>query len=430
MLAIARVTKAYRNDFLRLRRLTFAFAAGAFMLSFFHRVAPSAVAAELSTSFATSATGLGSLAAAYFYIYLVMQVPAGILADTWGPRRMFVAGCLVSGCGSALFGLAPSFGFAFCGRFLVGLGVSVIFVAALKLIAAWYDVRQFGTMSGWLMFLAQCGGLLATAPLAAAASIVGWRTVFVAAGVLAICVALGCWWLVADRPADRGFVHHDGGGAAAQPWRAGLASVLRNRHTWPACVMAMGVTGSMMSFVGLWSVPFFEQTLGLGRAAATSHVSVLLACAAIGAVLAGRASDHLHVRLTPMRVLITAYCLTWVPWVLGVVPPPPWSFGSVALMGLCMGATPLGWAYAKEVNPPAFAGIATSVVNVGPFVGAAILQPGVGAILDFGSARGWSSAVTWQVACAALFGFALLGLLCTLLMRETGCRNVYASDPA
>ena len=48
-----------------------------------------------------------------------------------------------------LFGAAESFGAAASGRTLVGLGVSVVFVAMLKLNANWFHERWFATAAGF-----------------------------------------------------------------------------------------------------------------------------------------------------------------------------------------------------------------------------------------------------------------------------------------
>ncbi|MBI4998687.1 MAG: MFS transporter, partial [Rhodocyclales bacterium] len=54
----------------------------AYVLSFFQRFAPAGIAQDLAAAFQTSAASLGALAATYFYVYTVMQVPTGILVDT------------------------------------------------------------------------------------------------------------------------------------------------------------------------------------------------------------------------------------------------------------------------------------------------------------------------------------------------------------
>ena len=148
------------------RGMVLGLAVAAYLLSFFHRVAPAAIAQDLAAAFQISGAALGSLAATYFYIYTLMQVPTGILADTLGPRKILFLGGLVAGGGSLLFGLAPSFELAFAGRALVGLGVSVSFIAMLKLIAVWYEESRFATITGLCMLIGNLGSIAAGAPLA------------------------------------------------------------------------------------------------------------------------------------------------------------------------------------------------------------------------------------------------------------------------
>ena len=123
------------SESLRRSAWMLAVVAGAYVLSFFHRFAPAGIAQDLAVSFQTTAASLGVLAATYFYVYTVMQVPTGILVDTLGPRRILLLGAIVACAGSILFGLAPSMQVALVGRTLVGLGVSVTFIAMLKIIA-------------------------------------------------------------------------------------------------------------------------------------------------------------------------------------------------------------------------------------------------------------------------------------------------------
>jgi len=91
---------AVRARIQRLRWTAYVLGATALVLSVFHRLAPAAISGELEQAFQTSGITLGALAAAYFYVYFAMQVPSGVLADTWGPRRLFTAGALVAGIGS------------------------------------------------------------------------------------------------------------------------------------------------------------------------------------------------------------------------------------------------------------------------------------------------------------------------------------------
>ena len=70
-------------------------------------------------------------------------------------------------------------------------------------------------------------------------------------------------------------------------------------------------------------------------------------------------------------------------------------------MGLLIPGFTLSWAVAKEVNRPEHSGMATSVVNLGIFLGAGILQPLVGCVLDRGRAAGDGGAGVGPRAAAA-----------------------------
>ncbi len=109
-----------------------------YLMGFYQRVAPAVMTSELMESFAIGAAGLGNLSGFYFYSYVAMQVPTGILADRWGPRRLLSLGALVAGAGSLIFAMAPSFAWAGVGRLLIGGSVAVAFVGMLKLAAHWF----------------------------------------------------------------------------------------------------------------------------------------------------------------------------------------------------------------------------------------------------------------------------------------------------
>ena len=417
----------------RLRWTAYLLGATAFVLAFFHRLAPAAIAGELHQSFATSGTTLGVLAAAYFYVYFAMQVPSGVLADTWGPRRLFTAGALAAGAGSILFGLAPTLGVAIAGRLLVGLGVSVAFVSVLKLNAAWFSERQFATVTGLLMFIGNLGGFLSAAPLAWLVGVVAWRNVFVGTGILSLLLAALTWALLRDNPRQLGLpsIHEIEGKPDHSPhsghWLDALALVLRNRMTWPGFFMNMGLIGSYLTFGGLWAVPYLSEVHGMDRTLATYHTSLMIFGFAAGSLIVGAWSDRMGRRLPLLLCLGVVYAASWVPLIGGWAMPVPLSFALFALMGVSISGASLSWTCAKEVNPPALSGMATSVVNTGGFLGPAIYQPLMGWVLDASSGGGARALEDWRRALGVLFAFVLAGCASAFFVRETHCRNIYVA---
>lgn len=397
-------------------------AVAGFLLSFFHRVAPAAIAGDLQATFAIGGAQLGTLAATYFYVYTLMQIPTGVLADTLGPRRILFGGGLVAGIGSILFALAPTFEWAFLGRTLIGLGVSVSFIAMLKLIALGFDERRFASMAGLCMLIGNLGSILAGVPLAWAAQTSGWRPVFVGVGILSLVIACASHRWVRDTPTGK---------LDRTAWLTGLVVVLKNRATWPGFFANVGLAGAFFTFAGLWAVPYLIQVHGLTLTVASTHVSVYFLGFAFGAALWGRLSDHIGRRKAVMLVASGLHVAGWGVWVFSSALPLAVTYGLCGAMGLASAGFTLSWASAKEVNPPQLSGMATSVVNVGVFLGPAILQPLTGWVME----RHWDgriengiriySAADWHNGLLLLALSALAGWCAVLIVRETGCRNIW-----
>jgi sugar phosphate permease len=418
-------TPPSETRFVRARRVVFGIVLASFVLSFFHRTAPAAIAGELTRAFAINGAVLGTLAATYFYVYTLLQIPVGVLADTLGPRRILAAGSIVAGLGSLAFALAPTWEVAAAGRTLVGVGVSVAFIAILKVSAVWFPANRFATLNGVTMFVGNLGAVVAGAPLAWIVTQASWRAVFVGLAVLSLALGIATWLRVRDRPEQLGFapVHAPGtGGAAHVHWSAALKRVVANRATWPGFFVNLGIGGSYLAFAGLWAVPFLEHAYGMSRVVAAQHASLLLLGVALGALVVGIVSDRLGSRRGVMRVYTALYTLSWLPWILHLQWPLAATLGWFFVMGLLIPGFTLSWTIAKEVNRPEHSGIATSVVNVGIFLGTGILQPVVGWVLDRGRAAG-DVAAAWDHGILLLAGAALFGALATLFAGRPGRRG-------
>lgn len=427
-----------QRRFQRWRWGIFAILILAYMTVFFHRMAPGVVASDLMAAFATSGAALGSLAAMYYYIYTAMQIPAGVLADTLGPRVGVALACVVAGVGSMLFGLADSFAVAATGRLLVGLGVSVVFVGLMRSNAWWFPERTAGAISGLTLLLGNLGAILAAGPLAALVSLVSWRAVFVGMGILSLVIAALTLAFVRSRPEDAGFpsVREQEGLAPHPPrdqhWLLDLRGVFGTPVVWPVFFMMFGVAGSLFAFAGLWGVPLMRDLFGLTRGAASLYTTAALAGFALGCLLAGALSDALGRRKPVIVGGALVALLVWVGLVL-----LPWGPGFTGLLlfgllGLGSGAFVVGYVAAREVVPAGVAGMTIALVNTGLFLGAAILQPAFGWVMDLTWDGTLSDGVRhyaradyrnglWLSA-----GFALVGLIGALAIRETRGRNLTA----
>lgn len=425
-----------RRRFARLRWSGYAVLILAYMTVYFHRMAPGVVAGDLMQAFHASGTALGSLAAMYYYIYTAMQIPAGVLADTLGARIGVSLGCLVAGAGSLLFGLAETIEVASVGRLLVGFGVSVVFVGLMRSNTQWFSEGRYGLISGVTLLLGNLGSILATGPLALLLEITSWRSVFVIMGALSLIIAGLTVWLVRNRPEDVGLPSvRELDGKAPHPerhrhWVLDLKGVIATGAVWPSFFVMFGVTGSLFAFAGLWGVPMMRDLYGLDRTGASVYTTLALASFAVGCLIMGWLSDHLG-RRKPVMVgacvlsLLAWLALTLLPW------GPGWTGMTLyALLGFSASGFVVGYAAAKEVVPPGVAGMAIALVNTGLFLGAAILQPAFGWVLDLtweGTLVDGVRRYAWADYRNGLWlsaGFALFALLASLTLRETRCRNL------
>jgi predicted MFS family arabinose efflux permease len=421
--------KSLTPEQIRRRWLALGIVALAYVLSFFQRFAPAGIAQDLAASFQTSAASLGVLAATYFYVYTVMQIPTGILVDTLGPRRILALGGMVGGLGSFLFGFAPTLDLALVGRTLVGLGVSVTFIAMLKLVAVWFEEDRFATMVGVCMLIGNLGSVLAGAPLSALAQASGWRGVFIGVGAVSLVLGVLCWLIVRDSP--EAVPGREGPKFDRTAVLSSLLSVLRNRDTWPAALVNTGMSGSFFTFAGLWATPYLMQVHGLARAVAATHLSLWFGGFAVGCFFIGTLSDRLGRRKPVLIVASHIYGAIWLILAAGLTMPLAISYSLFALLGLATAGFSLTWACSKEVNPPLLSGMSTSVANMGGFLAGALLQPLVGWVMDLGwrgemvgGARFYDVA-TWRSGVAVVALAAVLGAAATWWIRETRCRNIW-----
>lgn len=144
---------------------------------------------------------LGWIFSAFVVGYALFQVPAGRLADRFGPRRMLTAGALWWAVFTVLTALvpvgirAPLLCFLAV-RFMLGAGEAVIYPSSNLFVANWIPTGERGLANG-LIFAGVGGGAAVTPPLITAIMVrSGWRTSFW------VCAVIGCaagllWFLLA-----------------------------------------------------------------------------------------------------------------------------------------------------------------------------------------------------------------------------------------
>jgi len=406
-----------------------------FMFAHFHRMSLGVIRDELVGEFGLSNIAFANISSMYFYIYMTMQIPAGFLADSIGARKTVAIGMILSGFGSIMFGFADNIGILFVGRFLIGLGVSVIFIAILKIISQWFKETDFAFLSALTSSTGFVGGILAQGPLALLVALITLRTTFLIIGVISFLLAIICYLFVRNTPADIGLPAIDSRVGIEQTAQEeskrprlleGLFIVIKNPRTWATCILFFGFYGAFIALTGVWGTSFFIDVYALPKVTAANYIMYAIIGSAIGSLMIGKLSDYIKHRKLPMYIFggINVLCWSILVFMKGGKPPLQIMPSLMFILGFSSVSYILSWACSKEINPKEIAGISTSVVNVGGQLGAAFVPLILGFVFDF---YGASLPVVqlYQKAFLCCLGAVFLALTATFLVKETHCQNIY-----
>ena len=407
-----------------------------YLMGFFQRVAPAVITSELMKEFDINAAALGNLSAFYFYSYMAMQIPTGILSDTLGPRRLLAAGALVAAVGTLMFALAHSFALAGIGRFLIGASVAVAFVGMLKLANHWFPPHYFAMVSGVALFCGIIGGVSAGTPLRLLVDAFGWRQVIFVSALVTFLIAAAIWIIVRDDPSEKGYTSPNRlsgsmGGKARKGVIDGIMQVFRHRNTWLLLMIPGGLCGSVLAFSGLWGVPYFTTHYCLSASKAAALTSSLLVAWAVGGPIFGALSDRIGRRKPLYLIGHVVAILAWFPILF--IPNLPFGLLIVLLLtsGFFSGCIIISFAFAKESVPSHLAGTISGVTNMGVILGVTLLQPTIGWMLD----RFWSGDTmegvriygipAYQAGFSLMIAWSALAFILLFFTRETHCRQIH-----
>jgi sugar phosphate permease len=412
--------------------LVWGLGAALYFFAFFQRVAPAVMTRELSAEFGLSAAALGNLSAFYFYSYVAVQIPTGLAADRWGPRRLLAAGALLTAAGTLTFALAPTVAWANAGRLVIGAAAGVAFVCMLKVVTHWMPARMFAFVSAVALVVGVSGATAAGAPLRMAVDAFGWRAAMAASAAATAAIAIAIWWVMRDDPTERGYASHYPAEAHRGPapsMLGQLREVLSYRNTWLLLAIPGALSCIVLTFAGLWGVPFLESQYGFTPRGAALVTSGMLVTWSLSSLAYGPLSQRIG-RRKPLYFGGVAVAMgLWS--VVVFVPGLPRGVLLALLAGIAIaaGAFVLTFAFAKESVPARLGGTVSGVANMGVMLGGMFMQPLVGWALDrqwsgqtVGGARVYDfAAYQWGFSLMLAWGVAAIVLLA--FTRETYCRQ-------
>ncbi len=403
-----------------------------YAIKFFHSLSMGVIKDTLILEFGITETSFVSIGNVFFYIYLIMQIPTGLLVDTLGARIVAALGTLIAAIGITIFSFSHSLALLYIGRGLVGLGTSVVFVSILKIQATWFRESEFGTMTGITCFIGTLGGALAQTPLAMMVSSIGWRNAFRIIGVISIVISLAIYFIVRNRPEDLGMTSLNKQKVSNETHTGytrifkGLWEVLRNPQTWPIFLMYAGFYGTYVIMMGYYGTSFIASVYGKTTVQASNYIIAGVLGSAVGSIVVGSVSDRIKSRRKPLIITGGLYVITWAVMAFynGGMPPEIMLIPLIFAIGFTSAAYVISWPTVKEVNNPMYVGVSTSVANIGGFFGTIVLPPIIANVfVKYGNTL--PSVELYQKAFIIVLIATVIGFVSSLFTKETKCKNIY-----
>ncbi len=383
--------------------LVFLLSASFYLYEYILQVAPSVMAASMMQTFKVSAAGFGVVSAFYFYAYAPMQLPAGILFDRYGPRKLMTFAILLCALGAFFFASTDSVFTAALGRFLIGIGSAFSFIGVLVLISRWFPPHQFAILAGIAQLMSSIGAMFGEMPLAALVNLIGWRESIFLLAIMGVGLAILIWFVIRDYPHQSTQITPTR--QLIDEWRR-LHDVCRRSYTWLTGAYACAIWTPIAVFAALWGVPYLQQKLTISVISASGLCSMIWLGIGLGSPLLGWVSDYfcsrrLSLIISALLGLIASIILLYLPNISVI------SMSCVLFVfGLGAGGQTVSFAVVKDNNSPELVGTASGFNNLSVLIGGAVFQPLVGFLLSH--SKGWHVLDGVTIYTVASFNNALL----------------------
>lgn len=408
--------------------LLFAALCGAYFLVFFQRLSLGVIMPELSQDLDLAPAMTGWLGSAFLYAYAATQIPAGLMVDSWGPRRAMLILFGLGGAGGILFASASGLGQAVAGRALVGMGMAVVTTASFKIMSRWFPEGVYARLVSIFMAVGGLGTFFAAAPLASLSASFGWRPVFWAIAVFSLLWAAVLFFLVKDAPSEsqrRELGMPDPAlsrGEEAAP-RKKLRAMESFRILFSSrqyrLIVLWYLTGASLffSFAGLWAGDYYRRVHHLSSESAGALLSLGALSLVVGTPAGAWISEKLHSR----KIVLVAGSLAALASSLSLcfctAPLPVWAlwlqFGGICLAGNATAS--VLFTAVREALPGSVLGLSTSMLSFSIFACTACLQAAVGTVLERLQPLGIEAAYSRAFLIYLVFSF--ISLAAALMLR-------------
>lgn len=347
----------------------------------FLRASPSVMTHDLMKAFGVTSTTLGILSSCYYYAYVALQIPCGLIVDKLGTRFILTLSCFLCIIGTFLFATSETLWIAGLGRLILGAGSACAFISCLKITIEWFSPLQFAFIAGLTNMMGTLGGLCAGKPLAVLVNTEGWRQASLSLAYAGFPIVAIIWFLLKQKKPtspDQTPIQDTN----QLSIRQSLPLIAKNPQIWLAGIVGGFMYLPISAFAELWGVPFFMHSHHINNEGASSISHLIFIGMALGSPIAawllGKMKSITKVMqfsaLLGGSLFVAIACTSFFPL--------SWSYGFVFFAGFFIGGQVLCFTIAKNHVPNQMSGTVIGFTNALVMFSGIIFQPLLGHILD------------------------------------------------
>jgi sugar phosphate permease len=385
------------------------------------QTSPSVMIADLQQAFSIDTLGVSLLSTSFFYTYVLLQIPAGMLIDRVHPRYCLAACFLGVSLMTIMFALSQSLDMARVSRILQGAFSAPSVTPALYLAAVWFPAKYFGMLAGLTEMIGMSGSAVGQLVLAPCSGAVGWRNTLLICSAIGLVMALCTLLIIRNKPNSNDKITPANTPHETHIFRS-LLIVISCPQAWINGLFAGLLFSISAAFGAFWCIPYLMKIYHFTLNSAAAASSMVLFGVALGAPVLGGISDRINLRKLPMIVSTAAVLVLML--IIMYVPDLNLSllFALLFTLGFFSAVYALPFAVVREIMPNHVRGTAMGYTNMMCIlIGAPILQPLIGWLLDRELLQTTDVALAYQHAMVALPISLAIGLVLAFCVRETHC---------
>ena len=378
---------------------------------------PSVIREGLVVDFSLSQAGFGGLSSSFYYPYILLQVPAGLLVLRFGARLLLIGGISLCTLSCFLTAYSRDLFWVEVARILMGLGSAPTFVCTATLATRWFPPTMLSILIALIETLGMLGPALGQEVLGWIVQTSGWRAGMLACGWFGLLLFVLIVLFVRNSPAAE-TTRVD---VRPRPSGRELARILLSVRLVLVGLVAGMIYSAGLALAMLWGVSFFELHMSLVQASFCA--SFFSWGIVIGLPLFGWACGRVA---GPLPLLAFGALVTGLSVAVILYGPATYLVFALGMFfcGIANGSYALAFVVVGSSVPRQYTGAAFGLANMAILaVGGLLFQPLIGIL-----ARMRGLVVPDADALSVLIWAQAIGLLLLLPLRWRSREEPPASD--